>query len=322
MGFFSKDIETMDDLFVHTLRDIYYAEQQQALPKMIEKTTNPQLRAGFEHHLAETRNHVRRVERVFEMDGVGRSTVSCPAIDGIITEANEVAGEVDDLRRMHRVAECVEKRTDAQRNVRPELDHVGRGNLHELRERAVFVQTATVVFYVTVAHALHIGNRQVATSHGRVCAEWVVCATEGYTARLDTIQAIVLLRKLAELDAWNAQRTEIASHYLRALCEVGDLELPPVAPGSEPVWHLFVVRTANPVALGTFLRERGIGTGRHYPQPVHLTGAYRSLGYEPGTFPLAERHAERVLSLPIFPGMSIEQADAVVTATRTFFERA
>jgi dTDP-4-amino-4,6-dideoxygalactose transaminase len=145
---------------------------------------------------------------------------------------------------------------------------------------------------------------------------------EGYTARLDTIQAIVLLRKLAELDAWNAQRTEIASHYLRALCEVGDLELPPVAPGSEPVWHLFVVRTANPVALGTFLRERGIGTGRHYPQPVHLTGAYRSLGYEPGTFPLAERHAERVLSLPIFPGMSIEQADAVVTATRTFFERA
>ena len=145
---------------------------------------------------------------------------------------------------------------------------------------------------------------------------------EGYTARLDTIQAIVLLRKLAELDAWNAQRTEIASHYLRALCEVGDLELPPVAPGSEPVWHLFVVRTANPVALGTFLRERGIGTGHHYPQPVHLTGAYRSLGYEPGTFPLAERHAERVLSLPIFPGMSIEQADAVVTATRTFFERA
>jgi len=145
---------------------------------------------------------------------------------------------------------------------------------------------------------------------------------EGYTARLDTIQAIVLLRKLAELDAWNAQRTEIASHYLRALCEVGDLELPPVAPGSEPVWHLFVVRTADPVSLGTFLRERGIGTGHHYPQPVHLTGAYRSLGYEPGTFPLAERHAERVLSLPIFPGMSIEQADAVVTATRTFFERA
>lgn len=98
MGFFSKDIGTMDDLFVHTLRDIYYAEQRilQALPAMIEKATNPQLRSGFEHHLVETRNHVRRVERVFEMHGVERKTVNCPAIDGIIQEADEVAGEVDD----------------------------------------------------------------------------------------------------------------------------------------------------------------------------------------------------------------------------------
>jgi len=71
---------------------------------------------------------------------------------------------------------------------------------------------------------------------------------EGYTARLDTIQAIVLLRKLAELDAWNAQRTEIASHYLRALCEVGDLELPPVAPGSEPARR---AATCAPAAAGT-----------------------------------------------------------------------
>jgi ferritin-like metal-binding protein YciE len=98
MGIFSKDIETMDDLFVHTLRDIYYAEQKivQALPAMIEKATNPQLREGFERHLAETRNHVRRVERVFEMHGVEIGAVNCPAIDGIIKEANEVAGEVDD----------------------------------------------------------------------------------------------------------------------------------------------------------------------------------------------------------------------------------
>jgi ferritin-like metal-binding protein YciE len=98
MGIFSKVIETMDDLFVHTLRDIYYAEQKivQALPAMIEKATNPQLREGFECHLAETRNHVRRVERVFEIHGVEIGAVNCPAIDGIIKEANEVAGEVDD----------------------------------------------------------------------------------------------------------------------------------------------------------------------------------------------------------------------------------
>ena len=97
MGFFSKDIRTMDDLFVHTLRDIYYAEQEilKALPTMIEKATNPQLRSGLEQHLAESRNHVRRVEQVFGMHGVEPKTVTCPAINGIIKEADEIAGEVD-----------------------------------------------------------------------------------------------------------------------------------------------------------------------------------------------------------------------------------
>lgn len=98
MGLFSKDIETIDDLIVHTLRDIDYAEQRilQALPTMIEKATNPQLRSAFEHNLAETRNHLHRIERVFEMYGVERQTVHCPAIDGIIQEAGEVSGEGDD----------------------------------------------------------------------------------------------------------------------------------------------------------------------------------------------------------------------------------
>ena len=139
---------------------------------------------------------------------------------------------------------------------------------------------------------------------------------EGYTARLDAIQAVVLLKKLAFLDEWNEERSAIASHYLEELADVGDLELPPVAPGSSPVWHLFVVRTRDPLALAAFLHDRGIATGRHYPEPVHLTGAYSWLGHGRGSFPRAERHAERVLSLPIFPGMSLEQADAVTTAVR------
>jgi ferritin-like metal-binding protein YciE len=98
MGFFSKDIKTLDDLFVHTLQDIYYAEKQieKALPKMAEKATNPQLKAGFEKHLQETRGHIERVEQVFEMHGVKAKAVNCPAIDGIIEEANEVAGDIDD----------------------------------------------------------------------------------------------------------------------------------------------------------------------------------------------------------------------------------
>ena len=98
MGFFSKDIKTLDDLFVHTLRDIYYAEKQieKALPKMIDKATSPELKAGFEKHLQETKGHIERVEQVFEMHGVEAKGVDCPAIDGIIEEANEVAGDVDD----------------------------------------------------------------------------------------------------------------------------------------------------------------------------------------------------------------------------------
>lgn len=98
MGFFSKDIKTLDDLFVHTLRDIYYAEKQieKALPKMIEKATNPQLKAGFEEHLKQTKGHIERVEQVFQMHGVPAKQVNCPAIDGIIEEADEISGEIED----------------------------------------------------------------------------------------------------------------------------------------------------------------------------------------------------------------------------------
>ena len=98
MGFFSKDIKTMDDLFVHTLRDIYYAEKQilKALPDMIGKASDAQLKKGFEIHLGETKNQVKRLEEVFEMHGVDPKGVDCPAIDGILEEADDIAGEVDD----------------------------------------------------------------------------------------------------------------------------------------------------------------------------------------------------------------------------------
>ncbi len=100
MGFFSKDIETLDDLFVHTLRDIYYAEKQieKALPKMIDKATNPSLKAGFEKHLTETKGHIARVEEVFELHGVRAKQVNCPAIDGILEEADELAGDIADKK--------------------------------------------------------------------------------------------------------------------------------------------------------------------------------------------------------------------------------
>jgi ferritin-like metal-binding protein YciE len=98
MGFFSKDIKTLDDLFVHTLQDIYYAEKQiaKALPKMIDKASDSALKAGFEKHLQETKGHIERVEQVFQMHGATAKAVNCPAIDGILEEADEVAGDIED----------------------------------------------------------------------------------------------------------------------------------------------------------------------------------------------------------------------------------
>jgi ferritin-like metal-binding protein YciE len=98
MGLFSKDIKTMNDLFVHTLKDIYYAENQivKALPDMIDKATDSGLKQGFRSHLGETKNHIQRLEQVFKLHGVKVEGVDCPAIDGILEEANEIAGEVDD----------------------------------------------------------------------------------------------------------------------------------------------------------------------------------------------------------------------------------
>jgi ferritin-like metal-binding protein YciE len=98
MGLFSKDIKTMDDLFLHGLQDIYYAEHQitKALPKLIEQSTNRDLTQGLKHHLDETKKQIERLEQVFKKLGKSPSGTKCPAIEGLIAEADEVAGEVDD----------------------------------------------------------------------------------------------------------------------------------------------------------------------------------------------------------------------------------
>jgi ferritin-like metal-binding protein YciE len=100
MGFFSKDIKSMEDLFLHGLQDIYYAEQQivKSLPTMIEKATNRALAKGLRDHLRETEHQVARLEKVFENLGQRPKGTDCPAIDGLIKEADEVAGEVEDKK--------------------------------------------------------------------------------------------------------------------------------------------------------------------------------------------------------------------------------
>ena len=142
----------------------------------------------------------------------------------------------------------------------------------------------------------------------------------GYTARLDTVQAIVLLEKLPLLDEWNRLRSAAARFYSEALPVVDGLRLPRTATGSEPAWHLYVVRTPDPQDLARFLAERGIQTGRHYPEPVHLAPAYRDLGYAPGDFPVAEGLAREALSLPMYPGISEEQLEWVCKAVSDYFQ--
>jgi dTDP-4-amino-4,6-dideoxygalactose transaminase len=143
---------------------------------------------------------------------------------------------------------------------------------------------------------------------------------EGWTARLDTIQAIVLLHKLPLLEGWNNERRQVAVLYTEALADIGDLRTPSVPPESHPVWHLYVVRTKRRDELAAFLRTRGIDTGVHYPEPPHLAAPYAHLGYARGSFPIAEALAEEVLSLPIFPGMTEGQIMAVTDSIVAFFQ--
>jgi dTDP-3-amino-3,4,6-trideoxy-alpha-D-glucose transaminase len=142
----------------------------------------------------------------------------------------------------------------------------------------------------------------------------------GWTARLDTVQAAFLLRKLRLLDGWNDQRRSAADRYDEALAGVGDLLLPDVRDRGQ-VWHLYVIRTGGREGLAAHLASHGIGTGMHYPEPPHLSQAYASLGYGEGSFSVAERLSREVLSLPLFPGITPEQIGEVVARIREWFER-
>ena len=144
----------------------------------------------------------------------------------------------------------------------------------------------------------------------------------GLNSRLSELQAAFLRAKLPHLAAWNARRTALAARYLAQLHGVGDLTLPFVPTWAEPVWHLFVIRTARRDALQAHLAAHGIGTQIHYPIPPHLSAAYASAGWKHGDFPLAEKFATEVLSLPIGPHVTAEQTDTVCASVRAFFQSA
>lgn len=143
----------------------------------------------------------------------------------------------------------------------------------------------------------------------------------GYNRRLDTIQASILSVKLKYLDNWSAARRQNAKRYNQLLADSG-LILPVEAEGTEPVYHLYVVRTDRRDELQAHLQERGIATVIHYPIPVHVQPAHESLGYKSGDFPVTEEYAKQILSLPMFPELSDDQAAYVAKAIYEFMPAA
>jgi dTDP-4-amino-4,6-dideoxygalactose transaminase len=135
---------------------------------------------------------------------------------------------------------------------------------------------------------------------------------QGFNSRLDELQAVMLRVKLRRLDDWNSRRAALADMYLGRLPKSGGLHLPLVTNESRPVWHLFVVRCAGRDSLQNRLASEGIETLIHYPTPPHLSSAYADKGWKRGDFPIAERLADQVLSLPFGPHLSEADLSRVV----------
>ncbi len=157
-----------------------------------------------------------------------------------------------------------------------------------------------------------------ARNYGALQKDWH--ETEGINSRLDEWQAAVLLVKLRELDRLNAERRTLAEVYFRLLQHVGDLILPPVPTAMvQPVFHLFVIQSKQREALRAHLQKHGIGSAVHYPTPIHLQPAMAHLGLKRGSLPMAERLADTVLSLPLYPGLTVAQCERVAKTIRAFF---
>jgi dTDP-4-amino-4,6-dideoxygalactose transaminase len=141
---------------------------------------------------------------------------------------------------------------------------------------------------------------------------------EGYNGRMDAIQAGILRVKIGRLDDWNASRREAAGRYRELFTQQGRPGFAPKEPDwAKSVYHLYVIRVADRERVIRHLVEANIGTGIHYPVPLHLQKAYEYLGYKAGDFPVSEMVAPELLSLPMFPQMTAEQQDRVVdTITR------
>jgi dTDP-4-amino-4,6-dideoxygalactose transaminase len=201
-----------------------------------------------------------------------------------------------------------------------------------LRGRATggFGRAAAFSFYPSKNLGAYGDGGAVATNDARVAQElrrlrqygWSrrdYAEREGWNSRLDEIQAAILRAKLPYLQRENARRREIAERYDTAFAGL-PFEILRSRPESSPARHLYPVRLPGRDALREHLSARGVETGVHYPVPLHLHPAYAFLGHRKGDFPVSEAACETIVSLPIYPGLSDAQVDAVIAAARDFFE--
>jgi dTDP-4-amino-4,6-dideoxygalactose transaminase len=141
----------------------------------------------------------------------------------------------------------------------------------------------------------------------------------GVNGRLDEIQAVVLRAKLPHLDEYNKLRREHARKYNELLAN-SSIVTPLECPENQHIYHMYVIQAPRRDDLQAWLKERGVGTGIHYPVPIHLQKAMGNLGYKPGDMPVTEETVEKILSLPMYPELSDDQISAVANAIRSFYE--
>jgi dTDP-4-amino-4,6-dideoxygalactose transaminase len=163
-----------------------------------------------------------------------------------------------------------------------------------------------------VTHDSEIADTvRMIANHGQ--RERYIQDTIGINSRLDAVQAAILLIKLPYLEFWNKQRQEIASRYHELLSPIEGMTLPSVLEGGKGVWNQYTIRIHQQSRddVRSQLQKQGIGSMVYYPFPLHIQPAYQYLGYQPGDFPIAERMAQEVLSLPMFPGLSYQEQEQV-----------
>lgn len=146
------------------------------------------------------------------------------------------------------------------------------------------------------------------------------CVMWGSNSRLDTLQAAILLVKMNYLEAWTEQRRSRAGYYQKRLKEIAGLRLPADRPQEKCVYHTFVIQVERRDELRSYLADHGVETAVHYPTPLHLLRAAADLGYRAGSFPVAERQAARILSLPMYSELALDDLECIVQTVREFCE--